>query len=91
MNNASILDRGVARESVHKLGYGHKQGAAATSSSSVTGGTPEMTRIRRNASFEATRLNCGDRVETGRSRAVVLGSHPSAITSEPPMLSAKTA
>jgi transposase len=31
VNDASIFDRGVVRESVHKfVGYGHKQGAAAT-------------------------------------------------------------
>ena len=30
MNDALILGRGVVRESVHKFGYGHKQGAAAT-------------------------------------------------------------
>jgi hypothetical protein len=27
MNDASIFDRGVVMESVHKHGYGHKQGA----------------------------------------------------------------
>jgi hypothetical protein len=31
MNDGSIFDGGAVKGSVHKFGYGHKRGAAATS------------------------------------------------------------
>src|ERR687893_2322617 len=82
MKDASITEGGMVRESVHKLGYGHKQATATPSVAGVPeagdcGGKPGAGRVgiaggaalrrERQPGFRLAAALSGCRVRTGRA------------------------